>query len=642
MGNQQRFSVAQPHVIWARHIDGKLQQLYRLRDEKCKGFKEEIQTLIAKRGMMFEEYEFFLKKGSSGVFVKPSILSKEDYFSSNSVDFGERFFNGDDKQKKDFLESKKRKHYFEYKQREGDERVSYSVSLSHAFQFLESFYRARNGYNYKEKLKDFLDYNAPDMEGYIAFLESIAKIIPKPFESLYKKHACYIPTKSLQLHSYITGATGSGKTELIKFLIHNLGKTRKNAPFPRALIVIEPDWKMCHELARHKEFDREKSFLFDVDLDGRTIEDGRKLPSYNPFDFPHKDIASIDAYAQSLANAFEGAIGKDFTPHMKDVVRSCFMVLLRWEGATLTHDFFNMLSEDKCQPYIDFAKKNLESDEREVFENDFTSDAFNYTKSSLRVKFRSLLNPVFRRVIGQKNNSFDIEKIVNEGGIGLFALRGLGREGGSLLGSLLMARIQHICFNRGGNPTQKPETFLFVDECHNYINSSIDTTLSEGRKHKIFLSLASQFQGKNMEPGLRETVITNTNLKLGGIVPPEKQAQTAKNLGVTAGELDTLTTGEFFLRDINLTRQRTAFKIYVPSWYVDTRGQIEGEEWGAYKIEQLNAFYSAPREKEKPIEPTQERKRPESSKQRAERIIEDFQQENKPTTQPADDWAFDE
>lgn len=638
--------VAQQAERWARYNDGKLGKLYELQTDKDP-LKNQILELISQRGILFEEYQNFLAKGSSGVYLSTSSpLSKQDYIDQNPIEFWEQKFHGNpedkegrrqhEREQKELREKKERQAYLLYKTYRSTTSICSSVSKLHAFNFLEEFYRRENSYNPTQKVKDFLDYNQPDMEGYTAFIEKMAKVIPKPFERLYKRHACYIPTKSLQLHSYITGSTGSGKTETIKFIIHSLNQGREKAKYPRSLVVIEPDYKMCHEIARHKNFDRENTFLFDVELDGRTIEEGRKLPAYNPFDFPHKDIASIDKYAQSLANAFEGAIKKDFTPHMKDILKSCFMVLLRWEGATLTHDLFNMLSEDKCQPYIDFALKHLESDEREIFEKDFSSDSFNYTKSSLRVKFRSLFNPVFRRVIGQQKSTFDIEKIVNEGGIGLFALRGLGREAGSLLGSLLMERIRHTCFEERKQPhLQKPETFLFVDECHNYINNSIDIALSEGRKNKIYLSLASQFQGKAMSNDMTETVLTNTNLRLCGKVPSEKQPQTAKVLGISTEALDTLGVGEFFMKDANLTSQRKAFKIYVPTWYIDTRGQIEGEEWGAFKIEQLNTFYT--RSKVKKVREQQRRKRPESAKDRAERVQGELS-----ASQEGEQWAFDE
>ena len=581
-----------------------------------------------KRGLTFDEYRRFLGTKLEEVHQKEKPLTKEEFFSSKGWSLRSTAFTTPKPRKPTLAEMPG------YDREDKEERLKRAltawevqverwqkenasskdqvqqVTQSRATEYRQ-YLRAFNETSVPDYIKRdpafafiatqsdfraFLSSNPPTMAGYIRFLDKAAGSIPI-LRKWYEKRFCFIPASVLKGHSYLTGSTGSGKTELLKYTIHQVLKSRKGSKYPRSIIVIEPHGKFCKELARHKDFPREETVFFNTELDGRTIEDGRQLPGYNLFDFPHQDEASIDSYCQSLANAFQELTG-DFTPYMEVIAKNCFQVLIRREGATL-EDFVRMLDNEQNGKYISAGERIPQT--REFFKTQFHQRHFDPTKNSLRTRTQSFLtNSIFRRVVAQEKSSFDIEEIANTGKIGLFSMRGLGEDGGKVLGRLLMARLRFTAFARPEPELSRPETFIFMDEFQNYVGRSIKTVLTEGRQFKIYLTLASQTIGQDMDTQLLDAMMSCTNTKLVGNNDRRIYKKVEGSLNVSTDELESLSLGVFYFRSKMLSKQRRAFKIYVPGWYVDTKGHISEDAWRAFKQAQIDAFYRDGTQIEKP------------------------------------------
>lgn len=66
---------------------------------------------------------------------------------------------------------------------------------------------------------------------------------------------------------------------------------------------------------------------------------------------------------------------------------------------------------------------------------------------------------------------------------------------------------------------------LIVDECHTMLSKDINLILSEARKYGLHMTLCQQYLGQGMTPQMKNTVLTNTAVKiLGGQARTNKEA----------------------------------------------------------------------------------------------------------------------
>ena len=421
---------------------------------------------------------------------------------------------------------------------------------------------------------------------------------------IYLRLFCHVPYKIFSKHVYVTGSTGSGKTELLKFLVHQVIRNQNKWHVPRSIVIIEPDWEMSRELVRHKNFPKGKVLYFSTVADPRRAEEGKELPSYNLFDFPHDGEEAIDHYAQSLSNAFQELMW-DFSPNMELITKSCFHVLLRAKNATL-QDFLKLLDDEQNEKLLDQAKRNPVDSVRNFFLHSFHQSNYEATRRSLTARVSNMLmNTTFARVVSSSQSSFDLEEIANTGGVALFSMEWLWDDGGKALWRLLIARLRQIAFSRPAPKHVRPETLVIVDEFQEYVWKSIEKILTQGRKFRIWLVLASQFVGQGMDTETKKAVLSCTNTKIAGVNDAENFKALKNHLGITLEQFEKLKTGLFFFRSSILKKRRclNPFKkpvneretkshiIHAPTWFLDNKGQISAKEWKEFLRRQRTRFY---------------------------------------------------
>ena len=119
--------------------------------------------------------------------------------------------------------------YQQYKRGHNVRRLNPAFSALPGFAFLRD----------QVKFESFLTDNDDSLNGYRLFLKTLTG--PLPFlRWIYERTFCLLPVAALQGHTYLTGATRSGKTELLKFIIHQLQKSPR-PKVPRSLVIMEPE-----------------------------------------------------------------------------------------------------------------------------------------------------------------------------------------------------------------------------------------------------------------------------------------------------------------------------------------------------------------------------------------------------------------
>jgi hypothetical protein len=123
-----------------------------------------------------------------------------------------------------------------------------------------------------------------------------------------------------------------------------------------------------------------------------------------------------------------------------------------------------------------------------------------------------LMTPLIRNMVGQTRTKIDFRKLMDDGKILICNLsKGrIGEENSSLLGSLIVTRLQLSAMERIDTPeTSRRDFYLYVDEFQNFVSTEIFShILSEARKYHLNLVLAHQYIAQ-LDDAVREAVFGN-------------------------------------------------------------------------------------------------------------------------------------
>jgi hypothetical protein len=426
----------------------------------------------------------------------------------------------------------------------------------------------------------------PDPKGYFEFLKDYGnkKVIEKILKTI---HPLFFSEKDFERHAYITGMTGSGKSELLKFLIYQL--LYRRIPFfrlfknfllerinPRkSIFIIDPHGDLAHQVYVWQENryilkEAENPPLKIVYFDPFLCKN--KKPVLNPFDIKDKSEETIDLVSQELARVFQELI-KDskLSLQMETLLIPCIATLLRRKNSTL-RDLQRFMNDELNKDLVEEGLKSPNPAHREFFKNAFYSKHYTPTKQSIYTKIQSLLNSKAFHDITVGKSTIDLEDLMNSNALVIFNLsKGkLGTDTSEALGRMIIALLTSFAFKRANIPeSRRQRTFVFIDEFHNYIGKSLEVILTESRKYKLFLILAQQFLGQGMNNQLRNAILSNTYLKFIGMNALNTLKAFSQETGINLEDLQGLKQGEFFVKK----GTGNHFKIKVPSYLLGYSNQ---------------------------------------------------------------------
>ena len=135
---------------------------------------------------------------------------------------------------------------------------------------------------------------------------------------------------------------------------------------------------------------------------------------------------------------------------------------------------------------------------------------------------------------------------------------------------------------------RKP-TYLFIDECQNFLSPSFRTILEQSRKFGLFLTMTSQaIEGLGR---IQDTVMTNTSIKLIGRT--DSLTTMRKMHSITGAGLHTfqqLNNHQFYIK----TADRKGRVYTVPDVLIKDRSQIiSSEQEQQVNYQQVKRYYSS-------------------------------------------------
>ena len=152
-----------------------------------------------------------------------------------------------------------------------------------------------------------------------------------------------------------------------------------------------------------------------------------------------------------------------------------------------------------------------------------------------------------RNIVGQKNASFDMQSIMDEGKILIVNLaKGeIGEDAASILGSIIVTQIQLAALNRSKIPEDERRPFyLFVDEMHSFVSLSFADILSEARKYKLALFMAHQYI-EQLHEKIRFAIFGNVGTMISFRIGAEDAEHVAKEYKPILNEEDFVTLPKY-------------------------------------------------------------------------------------------------
>ena len=300
-----------------------------------------------------------------------------------------------------------------------------------------------------------------------------------------------IGTEDRMRHMAIFGQTGTGKSYLMKHMI--IQDIHAN----RGVCVIDPHGDMVDSILEKIPENRVKDvILFDIAgdkqwpfgfnlLEWETIEerdliiDELYLEIDRMYDLNSTGGPVFENNFRGILKLLMGDKHKtDFTPTLLEFI-TCYM----------SKDFRKYLQKSITDPQVkDFVDE---------LENTGGDASLNNLSPYITSKFsRFVYDTTLKRVVGQEKTSFDFDNIINSGKIFLVKL-GRGRWGSvvsSLLANQLVTRFKNAVMKRGDlQPRSRREFYMYIDECQTLPADNFTELLSESRKFRMGLILATQY-----------------------------------------------------------------------------------------------------------------------------------------------------
>ncbi len=307
-----------------------------------------------------------------------------------------------------------------------------------------------------------------------------------------------IKQKNRRGHMYIIGKTGTGKTTLMENMVVS---DIKNG---YGLALVDPHGDLAENIL---DFVPEK-----------RIED---VIYFNPSDLDYpvafNPLRNVDPslrhlVVSGLISVFKKIWSEFWGPRLEHILRHSLYTLLEFSHSTLL-DMPRLLTDKdfraalvgkiRNQPVKDFWLYEFEK-----YSAWLKSEAVSPILNKLG---QFLTSAPLRNIVGQRENTFDLRQVMDEGKILIcnLAKGKIGEDNSSLLGAMIITEIQLAALSRADIQESKRRPFyLFVDEIHNFLTLSFTGILSECRKYGLNLTLSHQYI-EQLEEKIRAAIFGN-------------------------------------------------------------------------------------------------------------------------------------
>lgn len=339
-------------------------------------------------------------------------------------------------------------------------------------------------------------------------------------------------------HMFIIGATGTGKTELLKSMIMQDIRAGKGICF------MDPHGDAVEDILKMIPPERAEDVIYFRPSDTERPM-GLNLMEAKTEDEKHFVASSIINMMYKLFDPYKtGIVG----PRFEHAVRNAMLTIMSEPGTTFV-ELMRVLTDAR---YVQELLPKVTDPIIRRYWTDQIAQTSDFHKSEvldyITSKFgRFVTNKMIRNIIGQSQSSFSFRDVMDNGKILLINLaKGeLGEENSNFLGLILVPRILMAAMSRSDTPEdQRRDFYLYVDEFQNFATPDFAVILSEARKYKLNLVVANQFIGQ-MEEEVKNAVFGNVGTKISFRVGVTDANYLQHEFSPTFGEDDLLNVERF-------------------------------------------------------------------------------------------------
>ncbi|MBI4022872.1 type IV secretion system DNA-binding domain-containing protein [Candidatus Berkelbacteria bacterium] len=331
------------------------------------------------------------------------------------------------------------------------------------------------------------------------------------------RHKFGIKSKDRGLHMYTIGKTGTGKsTLLLNMVIDDIQKGK-------GVAVVDPHGQLIQDVLERLPPHRTNDVIYFNPAD-------RDHPiGFNLFESVDPDLRNV--VASGILSIFKKLWADSWGPRLEYILRNAILALMYYPDTTLL-GINRLLTDPAYERRV--IRKVTDPVVRDFFENEYDM----YDPKFRREAIAPIQNKVgqflssstIRNILGQPQSSFNMREVMDEGKILLLDLSigRIGEDNASLLGSMLITKIQLAAMSRADIPeAERRDFYLYVDEFQNFATESFAVILSEARKYHLNLSLTNQYIAQ-MPEVVAKAIFGNVGTIISFRVGPSDAAGLAK------------------------------------------------------------------------------------------------------------------
>lgn len=303
----------------------------------------------------------------------------------------------------------------------------------------------------------------------------------------------YLPMESYDFdkHSFIIGASGSGKSKLIGLFVHKLLSSSANRQKYR-VVVIDPHASLADDLGG---IQGSSVISFNGQDDGAELFAGAGT--------------DVSAATELTGTLFKSLLSDQFNPKLERVLRFSLFILMTGQVMSLDNLKRFLTDIEYRNQLIDHVKGFVPENVVKFFGADF---------SELRTQhYNQAISPIIGLVeemqmqpsLGEQNDSsVSLGKIISKHPLTVFSLSkvSMGEKVVKTVAGLLIQQIFLLAQARSFNE----KVVLIIDEVSVVQNPAIAQILAEARKYNLTVFLTQQYFGQ-IDKNIQDAIFTNVD-----------------------------------------------------------------------------------------------------------------------------------
>lgn len=311
------------------------------------------------------------------------------------------------------------------------------------------------------------------------------------FPYLPKNAYLGLPNYDFDRHSFIIGATGSGKSKLISLFISQLLSSPMKDQY--RVVVIDPHAALEEDLAH---FNESTVLTFKSRDDTTDIFSG---------------ASDLSAATELTCTLFRSLLGRQYTADVERTLRFSLIVLMTAQVMSLANLKRLLVDADFRNRVTEHVRNYVPENAVLFFERDFME----IMRTSRRQTISPLVELVdeigLRSSLGSQSNSGEASSlghVIASNPLTIFSLNkvGMGDKVVKTVAGLLIQQIFLLAQAR----QFREKIILIIDEVSIVQNPTIAQILAEARKYNLFVFLSQQYFGQIDQP-LQNAIFSNVS-----------------------------------------------------------------------------------------------------------------------------------